>query len=223
LAGVLFTIITTIFLCIGIYPQNKEKSITLSYNVLKTFTNEYSINTEYRINKHHSFGLTLGKVHDNPDHYVFILSTSQNNYPGLVYKGFVTRATYFYYLNSKDFYGFYIGPQLLFKSLYYNDITFEDSWGDPGSNIYVRNEKAHLYGLDFVLGWNFYIGPAIFPVSIYLNINCGFGLRYRHRNINTTSSITKDLPEYVVPLGNEIKDQEYVCSFTGLKIGFRIK
>jgi len=221
---IFITLILNILFCVNIYSQNKERSITVSYNLLKTFSNEYSVNTEFKFHKKLSVGLTLGKVHDNPEHYVYKLSSSQDEFPGLVYKGFVTRASLAYYLFSTDYYGFYVGPQFLYKHLYYNNITFFDSWGDRGDNTYVRNERANMYGFDIMFGWNFYMGEIDSPTDFYLNINWGFGIRYRHRNINTISSVTRGYTDYTVPLGNEIKDQKYAYgSLIGIKIGFRIK
>jgi hypothetical protein len=218
------TIILNIFFSIKVNSQNIEKSLTISYNLLKAFTNEYSLNVEYKFLKKLSAGLTLGQVHDNPDHYVFKLSPSQNNYPGLVFKGFVARTYLAYNLVSTDYYGFYISPQFLYKYLYYNNISFLDSWGDQGDNTFIRNERADLYGFDLMFGWNFFMGEDDSPVDFYLNLNWGFGIRYRHRNITTISSETRGNPGYVVPLGKEIKDQKYASStLIGVKIGVRIK
>jgi hypothetical protein len=221
---IFITLLINFFSFINVYSQYQDKSLTVSYNLLKSFTNEYSINTEYKFLKRLSAGLTFGQVHDNPDHYVFKLSPSQNNFPGLVYKGFVTRTYLAYYLVSSNFYGFYVSPQFLYKYLYYDNMSFIDSWGDQGDNTYVRNERADMYGFDIMFGWNFYMGEADSPVDFYLNLNWGFGIRYRHRNIYNLSSKTRGNPDYVVPLGKEIKDQTYAsAALIGIKIGVRIK
>ena len=217
-------ILINVVFCINGFSQDTVKSLTLSYNFLKTFSNEYSLDVEYKFHKRLSIALTVGKVHDNPDHYVYKLSSSQKDFPGLVYKGFVTRASIDYYLVSTNSYGFYVGPRFLYKYLYYNKMSFIDSWGDQGSNTYIRNEIANMYGFDLVFGWNFYMGNTDNPVDFYLNLNGGFGIRYRHRNVETISSETSGDPDYTVPLGIEIKDQKYgYCSLIGIKIGMRIK
>lgn len=203
------------------YSQDTIKSIYVSTYLSKPFFNEYAVVIEYKPFKRHVFGLTIGEVYSNEHFQVNKLSDSQDKNPGLVYNGIATRALYSYYVTSKKSHAFYVSSQFMFKELKYKNHEFTDSWGDKGSNTYVRNENTQLYGLDLLVGCSSFIGEENTKFRIYLNIYAGLGGRYKHRNIETLSSSVYDWPDYIVPKGNTTVDSKYVIPIIGLKFGAR--
>jgi hypothetical protein len=204
---------------IQLFSQDTVKSIFISTYLTKPIFNEYAVVIEFKPLKKHVFGLTLGEVYSNKHFQVNKLSDSQDKKPGLVYDGFAGRALYSYYLVCKKQHAFYVSPQFMFKELKYNNHEFEDSWGDDGYNTYVRNENTQLYGLDFLAGWSNFIGEENSNFRIYLNVYAGFGGRYKHRDIETISSIVNGSPGYIVPVGHTTVDQKYIIPILGLKFG----
>lgn len=188
------------------------------------------MNCEYRPYKDHIFGITLGYVYSNKYFQVARLSPSQNEYPGLVYTGLVTRISYSYLKNHNNHCAFYVSPQFMFKDLHYNNKKFEDDsgvnleddykeTGAKGENDYARNEKAQIYGLDFVAGWMYFIGNTNSKLKLYLNFCFGFGFNYRHRNINTLWSNKIGEPTNVVAVGHSTMDQNFFIPILGIKMG----
>jgi hypothetical protein len=204
---------------IRLFSQDTVKSLYISTYFTKPMFNEVALVIEYKTFNRDVFGLTVGEVYSNEHFQVNKLSSSQDKNPGLVYDGIATRILYSYYLISKKQHAFYVSPQFMFKALKYDNHEFEDSWGDKGYNTYVRNEKAQLYGLDFLVGWAYFIGEENSNFKIYLNMYVGFGGRYKQRDIETISSTINGSPEYVVPVGNTTQYQKYIIPIVGLKFG----
>ena len=97
-----------------IFSQDFHKSVAFSNNVFMDFINEYSFYVDIIPFKHHSFGFCIGKIHENPAFDPRPLSKSQNNNPGTVYTGYVTRLYYNYFFYQKDYgrskFGYYVSP-----------------------------------------------------------------------------------------------------------------
>ena len=207
-----------------IFAQDFHKSLAFSNNVFMDIFNEYSFYIDFIPFKHHSFGLCIGEIYDNPEFDPRPLSKSQNNQPGTVYKGYVTRLYYNYYFFNKDYkrlnFGTYISPQIIYKNLYYNNKTFIDANANQGSSItYTRNEKTNIIGGDLVVGC--YIALRIKKSKEYFFFNpyLGMGFNKRNRNIETLSIYDRGYHGDKPVLGNEIKNTKYVTIVCGIKVG----
>jgi hypothetical protein len=195
------------------------------------FINEHSFYVDLIPFKHFGFGLCIGDIYDNPEFDPRPLSSSQNNKPGTVYKGYVGRLYFSYYFFNRDFkktkFGFYLSPQIIYKNLYYNNKTFFDAspqelFGQNSTKntiTYTRNEKANIIGCDLNCGM--FISLRIIKPSIYLYINPYLGLGYnkKSRNIETLSIVDNDYLGDKPILGNELKNTNYITILMGVKIG----
>ena len=202
--------------------QDTLKSISISFNILQACINERTVYMEYKPFRHHTFGVSIGHIYYNPAFEVFVLSPSQNDFPGTVYNGTVYRINYSYVLENKRKYESYVGAQLIYRDMYYNNQYFTD-----GAREYVeywRNEKANVFGFDFVYGRNRYLRLNKYCALLF-NTFYGVGWRERHRTIDTydikwnggSGSKPTDPPQ----LGNETKTQKYLVPVFGLKLGFQ--
>lgn len=186
--------------------------------------NEYSLYIDFIPFKQHSFGLCIGKIYDNPDFDPRPLSSSQNNNPGTVYKGIVTRLYFNYYFIKKDYpkskLGFYISPQLLYKDLYYHNKTFRDENTTHYTSItYTRNEKAYIIGGDIVCGLLFSFRIIKPSTHFFINPYVGTGYNSRTRNIETLSIYDNNYSGDKPILGKETKYKDYFTIVFGIKVG----
>lgn len=206
------------------FAQDSLKSIKVSYNFIQGLINEQSVYIDVSPFRHHSFGCSIGKVTENSVFAVFILSPSQNLYPGTVYKGNVFRINYSYIFQKRKTFDYYIGAQYIYKDMFYNNKYFRDG-GDTHVN-YWRNEKATVFGFDLVTGLNKYINFKK-HFSLLLNVYSGIGWRERHRAIETyiiqwygSYYYTKTTPPI---LGNETKIQQFWLPVLGVKLGLQFR
>jgi hypothetical protein len=207
-----------------ILAQDFHKSFAISTCLTQDIINEYSVYVDYYPFKRQSFGLCLGAIHYNHLLDPAPLSPSQNEYPGTVYSGFVSRLIYSYFISIRNHksvnYKRYISPQIVYKNLFYTNKAFTDASTKGGMINYTRNEKAYLIGGDLVFGWIFDFKRK--PTNIHLIINpfVGLGYNYRYRDIETLTLENDHYWGQNLPvLGNEIKNQDYFTIIAGWKFG----
>lgn len=206
------------------FAQDSLKSISISYNLVQGLINEQSAYIQYSPFKHHSFGLSLGRIYDNPVFEVFILSPSQNLFPGTVYRGNVFRVNYSYVFQKSRKFDYYIGAQYIYRDMYYHNKEFRD--GGDTHVIYLRNEKATVSGFDLFSGINRY-KKLNKNFTFLFNVFFGIGWRERNRTIDTYSvewSGSGGGPNVNHPpdLGNEKMYQWYLLPVLGVKLGLQI-
>ncbi len=203
--------------------KDSLKSISISYNLIQACINEHSLYLDYSPFKHHAFGFSIGKVIDNRVFEVFVLSPSQNVYPGTVYSGKVFRINYSYVFRKRRSFDYYAGTQFIYRDMYYNNKKFRDG-GDTNVE-YLRNEKATVFGGDIVWGLHSYLHFNKY-FSLLFNVYSGIGWRERNRNIDTYEIVWNgsggnnvNSPPH---LGNESVIQQYVIPIFGVKLGLKI-
>ena len=213
-----------------VFTQNLSKSISLSYNLIQGQINEHSIYLDIIPSDQLSIGFSIGKIFFNSMYDPLPLSPSQNTYPGTVYEGFVVRLNASYYLYRNEFKrywtGGYLGLQLIYKDVFYNNISFKDGDKKDHYIYYDRNEKAKVFGIDIIEGICFSFGPKKIRESVFLNPYGGIGYRFRHRDIETLHLTNRGYSPSDGPipvLGNEIKKQNYLTLVLGAKVGINIK
>lgn len=188
--------------------------------------NEHSVYLDLIPFKHHSIGICFGEIFDNPKFDPRPLSSSQNNNPGTVYKGYVARAFYNFYFFNRDYeklkFAFYMSPQIMYKDLYYNNKSFHDANPDKGSIYYIRNEKANIIGGNMDVGC--LIALRIFKSQVYFFCNPYIGLGYdqRHRDIETLSINDQNYHGDKPVLGKETKETKYLTFVCGAKVGLML-
>ena len=203
------------------FAQDSLKTVSISYNLIQGCINEQSIYVEYSPFRHHKFGISIGKIYDNNAFEVFVLSPSQNTFPGTVYRGNVYRLSYSYIFNKKSKSDYYIGAQYIYRDMYYNHKQFRD--GGDSHVEYSRNEKATVIGFDLISGLNKY-KKLNKNFSLLFNVYYGIGWRERYRTIYTYNlhyygggGGVNSPPQ----LGNETKIQQYWIPVFGIKLGLQ--
>ncbi|HEX2959181.1 MAG TPA: hypothetical protein VHO70_20270 [Chitinispirillaceae bacterium] len=203
--------------------------VTLSYNVVQAFIDEHSLFIDYSFSKRHSLGFSIGTIFYNERFDPLLFSLSQNDYPGTVYKGYIVRITHSFYFLKRHEFDFYLLHQSVNQYVYYNNHDFYDGGKDNSNIRYTRSEKAFILGYDINANTAWYLN-MVNNLYIFVNPFLGIGLRYRHRNIETSDIIDYNYQEYMhenpgvtMPvLGHELKKQVYLLLNIGLKFGFRI-
>jgi len=198
-----------------IYSQDSTKYF-IGYGIFKGIINEQSLTFGYQITHRHFLTISLGYTHDNKilrEEFLDI-SPSQDKYPFLVYYGPTFRTSYGFRLAPR----FYVGADLFYKYLYYNNHTFHDSKGDPSNVYFTRDEKSNVFG------WHINTGFLIIIPKIRLLINptLGIGETYKHRNYTTTYSKTIGEPSFDIPLGSFKKNLHYISLMMNLNVGITI-
>lgn len=209
--------------------QSYKGHLTISYNLIQAFIDEHSLFVDYSFSKRHSLGFSVGTIYYNRGFDPLLFSQSQNDYPGTVYKGYVVRLTYSFYFLEHHGLDFFLLNQPIYQNIYYNNHTFFDGGKDYSNIRYTRSEKAFILGDDININVKLHLNLTN-NFCIIVNPFLGIGLRYRHRDMETSDIIDYNYQEYMsensgvtMPVaGHELKKQVYPLLNIGLKLGFRI-
>ena len=110
---------------------------------------------------------------------------------------------------------------MLYKNIAYDNVEFENSEGDHGSNFFTRSEQANVWGWDLTIGKMHFYNLKDNRLQFFINYFCGIGMRYKHRYINTFTS--EGYVENFTSTGKIILDQKDLVPVIGLKLGVRIR
>jgi len=154
---------------------------SISTNLTELLSNNFSIYYEDTKDNIRKFGFEIGYT----TAYRWIdkigIEINDDKYPLLAYNGPVFR--FFYMLPvSKSIPNRYIGLEILGKYLYYRNTTFDDFYKEDPV-YFTRNENEFLIGAEIKFCKDYYSN------SFFHQINWGFGIRYKNRDINTTKTI----------------------------------
>jgi hypothetical protein len=199
-----------------------RKLLSLSTNLVQTLINQLNISAELNLSPKITVGVHYGKIFYNPVFNPFVLSSSQLNYPGTVYRGDA------YGMYIKGFYNahsrHYISLRLTYKRMAYSNLVFSNKNSGDYYRDDTRSESTAVYGFELVAGkeWTLSNGRGL------LEFYYGLGLHVRERNI-TTYSISLDgsavpsgifVPSY--PYSTHL-EQEFPTLEIGFVWGFNIK
>lgn len=209
--------------------QPYKRHLTLSYNLIQALIDEHSLFVDYSFSKRHSLGFSIGTIYYNQRFDPLIFSLSQNDYPGTVYKGYIARLTHSLNVLRRHDFDFFLLHQQIYQYVYYNNHEFFDGGKDYSNIRYTRSEKAYILGYDINANAAWYLN-MVNTLYIVVNPFLGIGLRYRHRNMETSNIIDYNYQEYMhenprvtMPVaGHEVKKQFYPLLNIGLKLGFRM-
>jgi hypothetical protein len=207
------------------FAQDSLKSIKISYNIVQACINEQSVYIDYSPFRHHSFGLSVGRIYDNPVFEKLILSPTQNLFPGTVYRGSVYRISYSYIFMKRCSFERYLCAQYVYRDMYYHNKEFRD--GGDTHVIYKRNEKATVSGFDVLFGINRY-KKLNKNFTFLFNMFTGIGWRERNRTIYTYSvkwygGGGGPNVNHPPDLGNEKIYQWYLLPVLGIKLGLQYR
>lgn len=227
-----------ILVCVLVFPicfsaagQDSSKYWTFSYDIFKALIDEQSITMGHKVSKHHYASISLGYTYYNSSlrNTFKTWSPDQGEYPIFVYSGPTFRGNYDFFL-FRDPINFpvYVGIDLYFKHLFYNNYQFYNESGGyspglgddgfyPGYNSFIRSETANVYGAHIHLGIMSPIGR-----HLYVNFLAGFGRTYKYRLYTTTNSISMYYNKIVQPDGTFTEDQQYWSPILSIGFGFRI-
>jgi hypothetical protein len=153
----------------------------ISTNLTELLSNNISVyyeDTKVNIRK---FGFEIGYTKAFRWFNKIGIEINDDKYPLLAYNGPVFRLFYMFPV-SKSIPDRYIGFEILGKYLYYRNTTFDDFYKeDP---VYFTRDEN-----DFVIGAEIKFCKDYYSKSFFHQINWGFGLRYKNRDINTTKTI----------------------------------
>ncbi len=163
------------------------------YDQVKGLINEQTLTFGHCFGRRHLASVSLGYNFVNRflQEELLSISPSQDTNPTLIYTGPVVRANYGYRMTRI----FYVGADVGYKHLHYNDHIFHDEDGYDHAAYYRRSEKMQA----LVGHVNF---GLLFPVhSIPLTINpvVGFGgyVKYRHYTTYNVNNPSGDFPIFV--------------------------
>ncbi|MBN1182114.1 MAG: hypothetical protein JXB49_07495 [Bacteroidales bacterium] len=239
-----FIITLMIFFVYNTFSRNDSlQYLFFDYNISQRQIDEHMISAEYKLFQYHSIIFSVGKVFahgENDDKYIK-LSPNQDTWPFRAYNGMDYKIGYrFNYCpfnpinlfftsqivikNSLDI---YIGPQFIYKNLYYQNEHFINDHGDGGgADHFVRSENAQIKGINVVLGFRIN-AELLYGIIIYCNCYTGLEYRNKHRDYTTYSSyntlVPSDIEYNPIPLGNYKLNQKYCVPIVGIKLGFGLK
>jgi hypothetical protein len=186
------------------------------YDLIKGLIHENSFTLGYNLPKKKFITASIGYAYSNnflrSSMDLANTSPSDLDYPILIYKGPVFRAS----INKMITPLIYIGFEGLYKHVFYNNSTFEDGINNGGSTIFTRDEKADVIGYHLQVG---YITNPLKNELFYINPSIGFGFIKRFRNINTTDSYWHGGEIAPPPLGRSYDKKTQVSLEFCLKIG----
>jgi len=207
----------------------RDKFLTILNDPLQgLFCEDENIGIEHPFTKNFTAGLNYANVHPIGFFYVNPLSPAQRDWPGTVYYGNSIKLELKFFNNKKP--STYVGLNFEYKSLWYNNVPFFDqvpsSGTDPEVALYTRNEKAKVFGLDFVFGHE----QAILHKTIMIDYFIGFGFRDKFRNISTydASAHLTQGSDIQVPLNGFVTDGNSTANIflptpiIGLRIGINV-
>jgi hypothetical protein len=198
------------------YSQDTVKTY-IAYDVLKAFINEHSVTVGHGLGPHHMVTFSLGYVYDNENlRESFVgLSPNQDEYPVMVYTGPAVRAGYEY--RFKPF--FYVGADIYFKHLHYDDHEFKDEDGKDNMVIYKRSEKSNFYGGHVNVGFLVTIPKT--PVLINPSVSIGGTMKFRNYTTEIIE-VTSMYGDHYPKEGPVSERQDVVSVMMSLNIGIRI-
>jgi hypothetical protein len=192
-----------------------KNRISFTVNVLPVLINELSLYVDYCYKERHSIGVNVGRIYKNRVFEVNVLSGDQGVNPGTVWNGWVSRINYKVYYSKKR--KQFAGVEFIYKSLSYSNQSFSHGISE-GRNVFVRNEKAEVYGADLLYGQRLTPANWIFNVELV----GGIGFRVRDRRYTTISSINNNYHRPLEPLGSFRIIQAYPYPFVAIKVGINI-
>lgn len=169
--------------------NGRDKFLTLFNDPFQgLFCEDMNIGIEHPFTKNFTLGFDFATVHPIGAFYVNPLSYAQRDWPGTVYYGTDMKLEFKYFLNKRT--PSYIGLNMEYKKLWYNNVPFIDERADPYLTSddgyedvyqYTRDERTKVWGLDLIYGREF----ALIHKSLMIDYFFGLGIRSKYRNINT--------------------------------------
>lgn len=217
-----FTAIT-LFLCtVSIQSKAQTDSSSfakrwaLSTDIILDVLNEKNIIAECTIKPHIGIGASYGRLFNSVKYENHGFIANHDRFPGRVYEGHAIKLFLKFYPKKNK--NYYFQSALLYKNLKYDTARFYDSWGKGGVEFSRANEKANLFGLDFLFGADY----TCFNYG-YVDIFFGLGIRSRYRQYTTFYSQYNSRGNssgYRPPIGYHENLQNYISCIAGFKLGF---
>lgn len=172
LSRLIITCCLLLFSGIFVFGQDTTKFWTVSFDLYKALIDEYSLTIGHRILNHQYVSLSLGYTYYNASlrNTFETLSPDQGEYPIFVYIGPTFRGNYDFGSFTSPHFGAYIGIDIYYKHLSYNNYQFLNESGGyysnenpygydddeqfyKGYNYFTRSEIANVYGAHFHFGY----------------------------------------------------------------------
>ncbi len=209
----------------NLYSQNNSTS-TISVNLFGMPFNDFSLYYDVTINESKRFGISIGymisnnwwrgKVDGGTGHN----EVDDDKIPIGSYNGPELRL-YYEYIRNKGNKIKFLGPEIFFKYLYYDNRLFVDFNSNYFGNavFFVRSEKTFVTGTELLWGRDFNEG------KVFCQIFWGIGFRLKFRRINTINSYYNySTPsEYFRPIGKKNTTMFIPTINFGFKLGTWIK
>ncbi len=196
--------------------------ISLDYNLIQGLLDEHVVTFEYKPFIYHSFSVSIGQLFPHGPHEGLKgVSPSQEVWPFFVYKGSTIRLGYYFNIKFFEEFKWYIGPQFVYKKMFYRNESLTDSEGDWGEVTFVRSEDAYVLGGNLTTG--FYV-PIFSSKRVMYRLSCyaGCEYRYKYRKYTTLSSEAEGDCQNV-PIGEFGEIQKYTRLILGIKLGIGFK
>ncbi|MFH0893619.1 MAG: hypothetical protein V2A54_04195 [Bacteroidota bacterium] len=172
-----FALVAVSFCLLSFGQKDSACRFRIILNPTNSLFNQHTIGIEHPINSTYSVGAGFGIFTPfcwwNPDHALY--NGTDDKYPTGVYNGWMIDGSFIKNLKVK---GTFVQTTAFFKYLYYEDILFENSFGDP--NPYVawrRSEIARVFGLKYLYGYKKNIAKHLAIETFF-----GFSMRCRIRS-----------------------------------------
>jgi hypothetical protein len=202
--------------------QNQRLPRIIKLNLLQALFSEIPVSFEYfqNVNKSTQFQVgfifpyskqpagklfeTMGANGTASDKGLFSYRISPYNNYGLSFKTeFRKYRRYLYY-----------GPQIMYKFCFYKEATFP-VYGSGITRDQTESKFSNVFGLGYVLGWQFYTGRFVFDMY-----GC-VGLRGRSMSVKILKIADPPRPDKY-PDTKENINSFYPFINTGLRIGFKL-
>ena len=189
--------------------KNYKPIGTISINPMDIIFYNFSIYYERAVKNSSKFGVSIGYKgiyniptykrvdnYNNIKYYSFIfymipeltyelghaIIFDSDNFPTNAYQGPELKLNFQTKMDVNHENSWYVGPEIIFKYLFYKNKTFSDNLGTnrPEFISYTRDEKAFIIGYGIVFSKDFYKKRSFTQLSF------GIGMRTKIRDINTT-------------------------------------
>jgi hypothetical protein len=192
--------------------------VAIYTELMKMVISEVNIGLTYRFNRYVGLDLNVGHIYYNPVFDPFILSPSQNDWPGTVYKGTSYRLGIKIFPNPGK--RNYIAIKGLLKTMYYSGINFLDMTNGYSITT-LRSESAVVKGMEVEGGKEFITAEGHLLIEVFY----GIGIRLKERNYTTYSEMLDgrfNVPagQGAYPIGSFTKTQVFPTLELGFKMGF---
>ena len=159
---------------------------TISTDLAQYALSQPNIDFEYTTSSSICAGINFGYIMPSLLFKINTLANGQFTEPGTVYSGIAIRL-YLKFYGLRHFQNYWC-IQGVYKSISFNNVSFEDTYGDAYWNNYTMSEQTSVVGIEILNGHESTTKNRVLNLDLFY----GLGFHFRIRNYTITNATLSD-------------------------------